>query len=334
MVAASPASGEPDTARDPQLWEVTRASLDYVRDTVQISRGDDDLLDALIFTAALDANMAPVNRDPDLQVAYGGVEVSAPDELRRPVSINAVAQSLRLPFETVRRRFLRLSRAGLCMITPRGVVVPRSAVTSAAYIAMQRARYDRARGFYQALKVADALPPAEAAPETAPETGPQPGQAPPPASAPLVRAANRALSEYVLRACNDLLALTGDVLSSLVLLELVLANTRALTTAALADWIRDPERLGRPVRIAALAAPLRVSGETIRRHLDVLETLGFCRRTAGGLVAIAPASALPKLDSLVRANQANVQRLFGRLRQLDILAAWDTPNAVSGGARA
>ena len=241
-----------------------------------------------------------------------------------------MAQSLRLPFETVRRRFLRLSRAGLCMITPRGVVVPRSAVTSAAYIAMQRARYDRARGFYQALKVAGALPPAEAVPET----GRQPGQAPPPASAPLVRAANRALSEYVLRACNDLLALTGDVLSSLVLLELVLANTRALTTAALADWIRDPERLGRPVRIAALAAPLRVSGETIRRHLDVLETLGFCRRTAGGRVAIAPAAALPKLASLARTNQANVQRLFGRLRQLDILAAWDTPHAVSGGARA
>jgi hypothetical protein len=257
--------------------------------------------------------MMPVNRDPDLQVIYGGVEVSAPDELRRPVSINAVAQSLRLPFETVRRRFLGMSRAGLCVIGPHGVVVPRRAVTSAAYIAKQRARYDRALGFYQALKAAGVLPNTEAA------------EASPPPAEPLVRAANRALSEYMLRACNDLLALTGDVLSSLVLLELALANTRALTTAELADWTRDPEGVGQPVRIAALAPPLRVSAETIRRHLNALETLGFCSRTAGGLVAIAPASAWPELARLARANQANAQRLFGRLGQLGILAAWDAP---------
>jgi hypothetical protein len=304
-----------EAQRNPQVWELTRASLDCIRDVVQITRGDDDLLDALIFTAALDANMTPVNRDPDLQVLYGGVEVSAPDELRRPVSMNAVAQSLRLPFETVRRRFLGMARAGLCVVTPHGVVVPRGAVTSTAYLAKQRARHDRTRSFYQALKAVGTMPNTEAA------------QGPPPAAEPLVRAANRALSEYALRACNDLLALTGDVLSSLVLLELVLANTRTLTTAELADWTRDPERFGRPIRIAALAAPLRVSGETIRRHLNNLERLDFCRRTVGGLVASAPVSAWPELDRLVRVNQANVQRLFERLRQLKILASWDAPGA-------
>lgn len=270
------------------------------------------MLDALIFTAALDANMTPVNRDPDLQVLYGGVEVSAPDELRRPVSVNAVAQSLRLPFETVRRRFLRLARAGLCVVTPQGVIVPNGAVTSPAYIAKQRARYDRTREFYHALKAVGALP------------GAGPGQGgSPPAAEPLVRAANRALSEYMLRAIDGLIALTGDVMSSLVLLELVLANTRGLTPTELADWIRAPERVGRPVRIAALAGPLRVSGETIRRHLNNLEALGFCARTAGGLVAIAPAPAWPRLARLMEDNQANLQRLFARLRQLDILTEWD-----------
>jgi predicted ArsR family transcriptional regulator len=297
---------------DLQVLAVTRASLDCIRDVVQITRGDDHMLEALIFTAALDANMTPVNRDPELQVVYGGVEVSAPDALRRPVSVNAVAQSLRLPFETVRRRFLSLARAGLCVVTPQGVVVPNGAVTSAAYIAKQRARYDRTRGLYQALKAAGALPDTGAARE---------GLAP--AAEPLVRAANRALSEYMLRAVNDLIALTGDVMGSLVLLELVLANTRALTATELADWTRAPERLGRPVRIAALAAPLRVSGETIRRHVIVLEELGFCGRTAGGLIATAPAPARPKLMRLVEANQANLQRLFARLRQLGILAEWD-----------
>jgi len=297
--------------RDPLVWEATRASFLYVRDTIQISRGDGALIDALIFTAALDANMAPVERDPDLQVAYGGVEVSAPDELRRPVSMNAVAQSLRLPFETVRRRFLGLARDGLCVIGPQGVVVPNSAVTSPAYIAKQRARYDRAAGFYATLKAAGALPAVA-------------GPAAPPPAEPLVRAANRALSEYTLRACNDLMALMGDVLSSVVLLELVVQNIRPMGTAELAGWPRDPERLSRPVRIAALAAPLRFSGETIRRHLKVLEAQGFCRRTAGGLVATAPPAVQSRLPRLVDANHANVLRLFARLDQLGVLAAWDS----------
>jgi DNA-binding transcriptional regulator YhcF (GntR family) len=302
-----------EPAREFQVWEVVRASLDYIRDTVQITRGDHELLDALIFTAALDANMAPVTRDPALLTTYGGVAVSTPDELRRPVSINAVAKSLRLPFETVRRRFLKLSRAGLCVIGPHGVVVPRGAVTSPEYVAEQRARYDRARGFYQALKVAGALPNTAAAGGS------------PPAAEPLVRAANWALSEYMLRACSDLIALTDNVMSSLVLLELVLANTRPLATAELPGWTRDPEGAGRPVRIAALAASLRISGETIRRHLHMLEALGFCRRKSGGLVAVAPASAWPRFVRLVETNQANVSRAFTRLRQLGVLDSWDAP---------
>ena len=303
-----------------EIWEITRASLDFIRDIVQITRGGDDLIDALIFTAALDANMTPVNRDADLQVIYGGAEVSAPDNMRRPVSMNAVAQSLRLPFETVRRRFLGLSRAGLCVVTPQGVVVPRGAVTSSAYVAKQRARYERIRDFYLSLRAVGALPLGEAV------------QEPPTPAEPLVRAANRALSEYTLRACHDLLGLTGEVMSSLVLLELVLANTRPLRTPELADWSRAPERFGRPVRIATLAGPLRVSGETVRRHLNRLETLGFCSRTAGGMVATAPASAWPQLARLVEINQANVQRLCARLRQLGILVDWEALDAGASGA--
>jgi predicted transcriptional regulator len=291
--------------------EVARASLAYVRDTVEITRGGHDLLDALILTAALDANMAPVARDPDLRTVYGGVAVSAPDALRRPVSVNAVAQSLHLPFETVRRRFQNLSRAGLCVIGSQGVIIPLGAVTSAAYMAEQRARYDRAGALYQALKTVGGLLEAPTLPLS------------PSVAAPPVRAANWALSEYTLRACDDLIALTGNVLSSRVLLELALANTLGLKTDALAAWILDPAVVGQAVRIPALAASLRMSGETARRHLRRLNSLGFCRRTSGGLVAVAPAWAWPRLAGLLEANQVNIQRLFGRLRQLGVLDLWD-----------
>lgn len=309
----APTSGS-GMAKRGEAWTVARASLAYVRDTVEITRADHELLDALILTAALDANMAPVMRDPDLRRLYGRTEMSAPDTLRRPVSINAVAQSLHLPFETVRRRFLRLSRAGLCVIGPQGVVVPLRAVTSAAYMAEQRARYDRARAFYRALKSAGGL--ARVSPAASSSSGNL-----------MVRATNWALSEYTLRACDDLIAVTGNVLSSCVLLELVLANIRELKTEALITWSRDPAATGQAVRVAALATSLRLPGETVRRHLQILQTLGFCRRASGGLVAVAPASALPRLANLVETNHSNIHRLFGRLGQLGVLDLWDAPAA-------
>jgi DNA-binding Lrp family transcriptional regulator len=315
MVPPSPASRAVGTAwDDPQIWAITRESLGFIRDNVLITRGDGDLLDELIFTTALDANMAPVNRDPDLQVAYGGVENSAPNELRRAVSINAVAQSLRLPFETVRRRVQRLATSGRCVIGRQGVIVPREAVVTPAYIAMQRARYDRAHAFYLALKAMGALPAA----------GPGEASAAAP-DEPLVRVANRAVSEYVLRTCAGLVALTDNVVSSLVLLELLLANTRAVTAEELPAWRKDPEAAGRPTRIAGIAGPLRLSRETVRRHLQALEEMGFCRRGSGGLIAVASGAARPLLAREVEANQANLRRLFERLRQFGILAAWDDP---------
>jgi DNA-binding Lrp family transcriptional regulator len=293
------------------FWAIGRASLEYVRDTIEITRGDHELLDALILTTALDANMTPVKRAPDLQSAYGGAQISAPDRLRRPVSINAVAQSLNLPFETVRRRAQKMADAGLCVIGARGMVVPHSAVTLPGYLAAQRARYERAREFYRALKAVGVLPASAMA--TIPSS---------PADPP-VRAANWALSEYVLRACSDLIALTGNVTSSRVLVELALANTRALATAALMDWADDPLRTSRPVRVAALAGPLRLPRETVRRHLHRLETLGFCRRRSDGAIAVASASTWPRLVTLAKVNQANVQRLFAGLGQSGILADWD-----------
>lgn len=305
-----PATSRPSATAPPRrLGEEVRASLIYVRDTIEITRGDHDLLDAWILTAALDANMATVMRDPALMAVYGGAAESAPDALRRPVSVNAIAQSLVLPFETVRRRVLRLARQGLCVIGPQGVVVPNGAVTTSAYSAQMLARSERARRFHHDLKAIGAL----AADEPA-EGG---------VEAPPLRALNWALSEYVLRACNDLIALTGALITSRVLLELVVANIEALDAEDLPAWARDPAASGQAARTAGLARSLRVPPETVRRHLNGLEVQGFCLRRADGWVAATPPDALPRLFSMAQANHANLQRLFSRLRQLGALAVWE-----------
>jgi hypothetical protein len=305
--------------RDLRDLEVVRASLIYVRDMVDITRGDREPLDALIFTAALDANMSLVDRDAALHGAYGGAATSAPDHLRRPVSINAVAQSLSLPFETVRRRLLRMARADLCVIGPRGVVIPRHAVTSAVYAAEQKARFDRTREFVRTLADLAATPAATVRAW--------------PSSEPPVRAVNWAVSAYALRAAGGLVDLTGNVATTLVLVELVLANTRMLSSAALVRWIRDPVRPGVPVRIATLSAGVRLPGETVRRHLHVLAARGFCMRRQDGFVATAPDIVALTLVRLAQANGGHLRRLFHRLDQLGVLAAWEEGRETPSVAR-
>lgn len=293
-----------------RLGEELRASLTYVRDTIEITRGERDLLDAWILTAALDANMAPVTRDPTLMEAYGRASESTPDDLRRPVSVNAVAQSLRLPFETVRRRVLRLARDGHCVVGPHGIVVPNSAVTTDLYLAEMRGRQARARRFHHDLKTIGALP---AEPDPTPASTEEP---------PL-RAMNWALSEYVLRACNDLIALTDNLVTSRVLLELLVSNIETLTAEELPAWAADPPGVGRAARTAALARSLRVPAETVRRHLNGLEAQGYAMRREDGWIATAPTQARPRLLAMAEANRANLKRLFSRLRALGALTAWE-----------
>lgn len=61
---------------------------------------------------------------------YAGVDETPPDEARRPVSIVRVAESLRVPYETVRRQVERLVDANICVRVQGGVIVPRALLES------------------------------------------------------------------------------------------------------------------------------------------------------------------------------------------------------------
>lgn len=78
-----------------------------------------DFLRGLVFTAIWTANVKHfVNTEI---VNFQGI---LPDELRRPVSILAISNSLRLPYETVRRHAAALAKDGLCRRVGRqGVIV-------------------------------------------------------------------------------------------------------------------------------------------------------------------------------------------------------------------
>ncbi|PXA84318.1 hypothetical protein DMC25_16865, partial [Caulobacter sp. D4A] len=54
-----------------------------------------------------------------------------------------------------------------------------------------------------------------------------------------------------------------------------------------------------------------------------LETLGFCRREADGVVAALPATMVTRVVEMARTNAGNVQRLFGSLARAGVLADWE-----------
>lgn len=304
-------------------WILTRLSMGLMLDCAQITRrGRDDVLDPLILTAVVEANVAPINQDARLQQLYGILAAPPPDELRRPVSINAVAQSLGLPFETVRRRIAQLAERGACVVGSKGVVVPAAVLSSPEYAEVAQARYQRLRRFYYDLKALGALAEIPATP------GPPLDEADRIAAAAApVRIANRMLSEYFLRVMEMLMRTVGDPLSGLILMALARANIEHLPAAALAEPGPFPQAERRPVRRSLIAQRLHLPAETVSRRLKALEADGYCRTTPDGVLFLAERVARPEPLRLIHDNAANVQRLFARLARYGVVELWDREQA-------
>lgn len=312
MDAPRPAPALPAPAAALPWWRIGRASLGFTLDLIAMGRaGGADILDPLILTLVLDVNVSGISQDPELQRRYAGIGDAPPDDIRRPVSISAVAASLRLPYETVRRRILRLAERDLCEITRDGVMVPSGAVNSPAYLWLATARYERLKRFYLDIKALGAL-------------GPLPAPADPrPLPAAPVRLANRVISEYFLRFIDSVMRGLGDPLTGFLMLEVARANAEHLGPAEMARDGPIPDELRRPVRAHALARRVGLPSETVRRHLAKLDELGFCRKVDGGILA-----AIEQMDDRIEdgglaENLINVNRLFGRLANLGVVAFWE-----------
>lgn len=302
---AVPASAVASAALAEAMDGVTLLSLGYVLDSIEISRDGGDIVDRLLVAAILDANLAPLRQDAALQATYARLDAPPPEALSRAVSVNAVAQSLGLPFETVRRRLARLARLGVCTMTPRGVVVPLAMLATPRFEAIGLARYRRLERFYRDLLAAGALPDLPEPAEGLAETG---------SGGPPVRIANRILAEYLMRSIESIMRRIGDPLTGLLLLHVIGANTEHLAHQTDGAW--------RPVRVNRLAERLNVPAETARRHVLLLERAGYCRRTPEGVVGRAEGLAQPEMSGLLDENRVNVRRMFTHLARYGVLEEW------------
>ncbi|WP_296600796.1 DeoR family transcriptional regulator [Phenylobacterium sp.] len=279
-------------------------SFNFLLDEMANGIGGLDPLDALLVLAINQANIAPLTRDPEARARYGDINAPAPDDERRPVSINAVAASLGLAFETVRRRIRRLTAAQVCQLSGEGVVVPASFLISPGYVASVMQGHERLRRFYFELKAAgllDGLP----APNFETDSVP-------------VRAAARLLADYLLRACEGLMRESGNAISVMLLV--------ALLAPALADEGRA-SGAPRTISVRGVAMRLKLSAETARRHCAELAEDGLCIRASGGTLVPEDALGRPGLRLLLAENAANVQRLMAGLAERGVVQAWEAARA-------
>jgi hypothetical protein len=114
---------------------------------------DGDLMLGLIFTAIVQANVRQISDDPVLSAKYGPLGAIPPDDLRQPISVNALSESLAIPYETTRRYVNRLVKLGWCVkVGGRGVVVPGAVIGTPQALAAGAKQYGYLMHFLRQLK--------------------------------------------------------------------------------------------------------------------------------------------------------------------------------------
>ena len=100
---------------------------------------DGDLTKGLVFLAVVQANARPAPPAPPSPLAQGAL--LSCDDRRRPVSGGALAASLNIPAETVRRKVKALIDAGYLRRMNGGLVAPSDALARPEVVRMIRANY-------------------------------------------------------------------------------------------------------------------------------------------------------------------------------------------------
>ncbi|HEX4301938.1 MAG TPA: hypothetical protein VHZ78_04055 [Rhizomicrobium sp.] len=121
-----------------------RASMELVmRGVDRIGRlNGGDFLTGMIAMSIWTANVRAITCGRD-NLKYGAMNQLPPDALRRPVTVNSVALTLHLPYETTRRYVSALVRDGIAQrVDGKGVIIP------SAHFAQPR-YYEAARESYQ-----------------------------------------------------------------------------------------------------------------------------------------------------------------------------------------
>lgn len=297
-----------------------RLANGFALDLIKLTGFGRDVIDGLLLAAISQANVARITRDPVLQRTYATLDQPPPDHLRRPVSVSAIANSLGLPYETARRRISALIELGALVKVGRGVILPLAPLNSPFYRMAASANFNLLKNLYFRLRAIGLL-----------EDLPKPTGPPFAPEAPPVRLVIRLSSMYLLRLAEHTNRLLGDMVTTLIMMDLVQANTEHLADAEGASPAEDGSAGGfvtdgrrRPVRLATLAERLGIPQETVRRRLGRLMATGNCEKTPDGYLVPSRALAQDAVIRLMVDNKSHLYRLFGTLAEFGVLSEWES----------
>ena len=266
---------------------VTRLVIDCMVETAPLiaKYHGGELVRGVVFLALMQANRtsyASLRRNPAGRTGSNGA--------LKPISINALAQSLAMPAETVRRYLLKLVAADRCVrMGGKGYVVPDSVLeqpwfgqfADRCYVLFLRMIGDfKAMGFdFGALGKTDARP------EPHTKGNGATGTFCPAAGEISGRLYRRVVLDFVLRIIECGIPLhNNDILSAVVYSAIMSANAKAITNDPVNAWryathrTPPPDALRKPVSVLHIAALLGAPYETVRRHVGDLVAGGKCVR--------------------------------------------------------
>jgi hypothetical protein len=123
--AAHQVSAHPVLEADMAVGRIaSRLTTEFFLRTAHLISGlsGGDLMEGLILRAIIVGNISHVDHDPKNPGRFASVDDIPPDELRRPMSVLAIANSLGLPYETTRRYANRLVKEGQCVRVKGGLI--------------------------------------------------------------------------------------------------------------------------------------------------------------------------------------------------------------------
>lgn len=259
-------------------------------------------LDTLLALAISQANLAHLARNLEFQKAHAGLNQSPPDDVRRPVRVRAIAISLGIPQETVRRRVAHMVKSGFLIQTDAGVFMPKSVTEAPIYITAAEMTWWAIGSLYSALRRQGAL--------GAPVDGVSDGEIP-------HRYMMRLWGDHFLRLIELLLPIVQEPFA-IVLLFSIMRESQLMQPVE-----------GKPVSASSLSRSLGLPFETVRRYALRLADAGLCEKTSRGYLITSELLETPVWRQFAEHHGQILKRFFTIMGERGLLGWWEADYQAS-----